>query len=313
MKLITAITNYELRITKNVLFFSSLRGRIRSILTRQSILSFFLLFFVSFAFADYKRIVSLAPLVTESLYELGMDNEIAGITTYCPKGNHKKEIVGTLLEPDLEKIALMKPDLIISTKDGNNKAAVEKLMRLDFNVYVMETSENFDAICSNFLALAKVVGKEKEAEKIISDSKESVKKIEKRLAPQKKQSVLWQVGAKPLYVAAGESFVNSYNYYTKTLNVYADVMLRYPAVEIENVLQKDPDIIILVNMGDITPHEIKFWKKYKNITAVKNDKIFMIDVNDMFTPTPSTFAKGVTLLAHTIYPDVFEDDYDDDE
>ena len=98
------------------------------------IFALFLLFSASYAYADYNRIVSLAPSATASLYELGIDAEIAGVTVYCSGGKTKKEIVGTLLEPDFEKIISLKPDLIIASKEGNSKAAVEKLMRLGLNV-----------------------------------------------------------------------------------------------------------------------------------------------------------------------------------
>ena len=270
-----------------------------------ALLSFLLLFFISLASAEYKRIVSLAPLATESLYELGIDKEIVGITVYCPKGENPKEIIGTLLEPNLEKIAGLKPDLIVSTKEGNNKAAVEKLMRLGFNVYVMNTSESFEEICKNYLDLAKEAGKEKEAEKIITNSRVIIENIREKLNINKPEGVFWEVGARPLYTAAGKSFVKSYNYYTKTENIYKDIDMRYPLVDIEDVVKRNPDIIILVNMGDIGAEEISVWKKYKSVNAVKNNKIFMTDVNDVFTPTPSTFAKGVKLLSKTIYPEIF--------
>lgn len=269
---------------------------------------FFLCVFLSPAYAqEYKRIISLAPSVTESLYELGIDEEIAGITIYCPKGVSNKEIIGTLLEPDIEKIAVLKPDLIISTKEGNSKAAVEKLIRLGFNVYVMEMSENFIEISSNFYSLAKKVGKEETASAIIDNAREEVSEIYDKLSSAQELSMFWEVGAKPLYTAGKKSFVNDYNYYTKTVNVYENLDMRYPSVDIESVLEKNPEIIVLVNMGDISKEETETWKKYKTLNAVKSGKIFMIDVNDIFTPTPSTFAKGVKILARLIYPEIFVD------
>lgn len=264
-----------------------------------------ILFLSISAFADYKRIISLAPSVTESLYELGMDKEVIGITVYCPKGKSKKEIIGTLLEPDLEKIVMLKPDLIVSTKEGNNKAAVEKIQRLGFDVFVMETAENFKEICANFEMMAKKVGKEKKAKKLVSAAQEEVNKIHSHTLVMPKERVFWEVGAKPLYTAGKQSFVNDYNYYTSTVNIYENIDMRYPSISIEDVIERNPDIIILVNMGDISKDEIKTWKKYKTVSAVKNNKIFMIDVNDIFTPTPSTFAKGVKILASTVFPEIF--------
>ena len=256
---------------------------------------------------EYKRIVSLAPSVTESLCELGLESDIVGITIFCPKGNTPKEMIGTLLEPDTEKIAVLKPDLIVSTKEGNNKAAVEKLVRLGFNVYVMESSDNFIEICSNFYGLAKKTGQEENAGKIIDKAKETISDVLSKLEDVPQQDMFWEVGAKPLYTAGKYSFVNDYNYYTKTVNVYADVEMRYPLIDIEDVLERNPEIIVLVNMGDISAEEVNVWKKYATLNAVKNGKIFMIDVNDVFTPTPSTFAKGVTILSKILYPEIFVD------
>ncbi len=265
----------------------------------------FLFFICSCAFADeYKRIISLAPLVTESLYELGMEKSVIGITIFCPKGTIQKELIGTLLEPDIEKITSLKPDLIVSTKEGNNKAAVEKLIRLGFNVHVMETSENFIEICSNFYALGKKIGKEEIAGEIIDKARDHINKIYLKLQNVPQQSMFWEVGARPLYTAGKYSFVNDYNYYTKTENIYADIEMRYPSIDIEDVLERNPDIIVLVDMGDINAEEIETWKKYITLNAVKNEKIFMINVNDIFTPTPSTFAKAVEIIAKILYPEM---------
>lgn len=256
----------------------------------------------------YKRIISLAPSVTESLYELGLEKEIAGISVFCPKGKYGKEIIGTILEPDIEKIVLLKPELIISTKEGNSKSSVEKLQRLGFDVFVMETSGGFKEICANFAALAVKVEESEKAQKLIKQAEREVLDIysEISLMPAK-QSVFWEVGAKPLYTAGRGSFVNDYNYYTRTANIYGDTDIRYPCVSIEDVISRNPDIIIMVNMGDISFEEINVWKKYDSVSAVKNGKIHMLDADDIFTPTPAAFAKGLRMLARTIFPELFND------
>jgi iron complex transport system substrate-binding protein len=254
---------------------------------------------------EYKRIISLSPSITESLYELGVEQFIRGITIYCSKGTTKKEIIGTLLEPDIEKIALLNPDLIIATKEGNSKAAVEKLKRLGFEVYVIEIAGNFNEICVNYYNLAKKLDRKKEAEKIINAAKHSVEEIYIKINGLNRLKVFWEIGARPLYTAGKQSFVNDYNCYTKTVNLYRDTDMRYLAVNIEDIIRRNPDIIVLVNVGDINSEEIRNWNKYKMIKAVRNSKIFMIYDGDIFTPTPLTFAKGTAMLAKVIYKDVF--------
>ena len=254
----------------------------------------------------YKRIISLSPSVTESLYELGVEQFVKGITIYCSKGVTEKEIIGTLLEPNIEKITLLNPDLIISTKEGNSRAIVEKLERLGFEIYIMGTVKDFSGICTDYYNLAKKLDREKEAGKIIDVAKHSIKEVYHKISGFSKLKIFWEIGARPLYTAGKQSFVSDYNHYTKTVNIYGDVDMRYLAVNIEDVVKRNPDIIVLVNMGDVSNGEIRNWNKYKTIKAVKNNKVFMISGDDMFAPTPLTFAKGVAMLAKVIYED-FDD------
>ncbi|MCA6072633.1 MAG: helical backbone metal receptor [Endomicrobium sp.] len=255
----------------------------------------------------YKCIISLAPSITESLYELGLEQSIKGITIYCPKGAIKKEIIGALLEPDIEKIILLNPDLIIATKEGNSKAIVEKLKRLKFNVYVVESPENFNEICENYYRLAEKLDRTKEAIKIINTANDSLQEIYDRLKNFDKLKLFWEIGIKPLYTAGNKSFVNDYNYYSKTINVYKNINARYLSVDIEDVIERNPDIILLVNTGYFNSQEPENWKKYKTINAVKNNKVFMINSDNIFATTPLTFANGVKIITQAIYGDIFND------
>ena len=253
-------------------------------------------------FAEYKRIISLAPSVTESLYELGMDDELIANTTFCVDKQVKKEKIGTFTEPNIEKIVSLKPDLIIATKEGNNKAVVEKMIRLKLPVYVMEAVSSFEDICNNFQLLANFLDKTETATKLISDVKLEINSVyEKRKL--KSETVFWEVGANPLFTVGKQSYINDYDKFIGLENIFVGIDMRYPNISIEAVMEKKPDIIILVNMGDITEKEITKWNKYKTIPAVKNKKIFMLDANDIFTPTPKTFLKGLKILQSKILED----------
>ncbi|GAB1401482.1 ABC transporter substrate-binding protein [Elusimicrobiota bacterium] len=255
-------------------------------------------------FAEYKRIISLAPSVTRSLYELGLEEKVIAVTVYCPKGTTQKENVGTLLEPNIEKIISLNPDLIISTKEGNNKSAIEKIQRLGCKVYVMDTVSNFDEICKNFQNLGNYLDKKETADKILKTVRDEIDGILLKTKNKKSEKIFWEVGAQPLFTAGKKSFVNNYNKFLGTTNIFEDIDMRYPNINIESVILKNPDIILLVNMGDITNEEIKRWKQIKTINAVKNNRIYMLDVNDIFTPTPLTFLNGVKIILKTLYPDL---------
>jgi iron complex transport system substrate-binding protein len=255
---------------------------------------------------EYRRIVSLAPSITKTLYELGVEKFVKGVTIYCPSGTIKKEIIGTILEPNIEKITLLNPDLIISTKEGNLEKSIEKFYRLGFEIYVMESAKNFNDICTNYYFLAKKLNKTTEAKKIISAAIYSVSKIYTRLSNANSSKLFWEIGSMPLYTAGNKSFLNDYNYYSKTINIYANTNRNYFPIDIEDVIKYNPDIIVIANMSHISIGEIKIWKKYKVINAVKNNMIFVVDFDYMFIPTPMTFAESLTVLVKTIYGDVFD-------
>lgn len=249
-------------------------------------------------FAEYKRIVSLAPSVTESLYELGINEELVANTVYCKDNNYKREKVGNVTDPNVEKIVLLKPDLVIATKEGNYQSVVDKLKRLKLNVFVVEQYSNIEDIYNNFQKLADYIGKTEEADQIIKKTKEKIEEIHK--IEKKDKKIFWEVGANPLFSVGNRSFINDYNKFINGINVFEDINMSYPNINIESVLEKNPDVIILVNMGDVSEKEIYKWNKYKNISAVKNKKIFVINADDIFVPTPKGFLKGIKILQNKI-------------
>jgi iron complex transport system substrate-binding protein len=252
---------------------------------------------------EYKRIISLAPSVTESLYELGMESFVKGITIDSKKGSSGKEVIGSLLEQDIEKIIYLKPDLIIASKDGNIKKMVDTLRQYNyagFDIYVVDLAKSFDDICTNFLKLAEKLGKLGHAKNIIEQAKRSVERSCNKIVDYKELKLFWQIGAIPLYTAGNKSFINDYNYYTKTKNLYEDVNLGYFPVNIEDVLERNPDIIIIINMGYSGIKEKKVWEKYKLLNAVKNNKVFILEEKDLFMLTPLTFSQSLEVLIKVI-------------
>lgn len=274
----------------------------------KKILIFLLIIFssVGILFADYKRIISLAPSATESLYELGLYENVIANTVYCSDGFVKKEKIGTVTEPNIEKIISLNPDLIVATKEGNYKTVIDKLVRLKLTVYVMEPYSNFEDVCNNFQQLADYTGKSDTAKKIIEDVKKEIAELNKKTEKTDKEKIFWEVGANPIFTIGSQSFVNEYNKFINGTNVFEYIKMRYPNISVESVIEKNPDIIMLVNMGDVSDQEILKWNKYKNITAVKNNKIYLLEADDIFTPTPKKFLNGIKVLRNKLNIEKYE-------
>ncbi|MDR0985202.1 MAG: helical backbone metal receptor [Endomicrobium sp.] len=241
---------------------------------------------------QYKRIICLAPSVTKSLYELNMEKYIKGITSYCPSGNKKyrKEIVGSILNPNIEKIISLNPDLVILSKDANMVEISTKLHKLGIETYVINAANNFNDICTNYLYLSKKINKDKLASKIINLVKKNIKNKCNTNNNKNKLKVFWIVGISPLYTIGNKSFINDYLLYSKTINIYNKVNKNYFQVNLEDVIKHNPDIIVLINTKYDTK-EMKFFSKLNN-----NNKIILINYDYMFLPTPLSFLEGLNKL-----------------
>ena len=100
-----------------------------------------------------RRIISLIPSVTRSLYLLGLKDEIVAVTIYCPAEARDKIKIGSILEPNIEKIVSLKPDIVIASKEGNRQVTVDKLRSLGISVYVTGDVNSFEDIYSDFIKL----------------------------------------------------------------------------------------------------------------------------------------------------------------
>ena len=254
-----------------------------------------------------ERIISLAPSATYDLYMLGLENSVIGITRYCPKGTVKKEIVGTILEPNIELIVSLKPDLVVMTKEINIRNTYEKLKKFGINCYLIENDNNYKDICTHFAAFAERLGRKTAAEKIISSANDKIAAVSKKIRNAQKQRVFWEVGQKPLYTVGKGSFVDDYNAYVGCTNIFADLDLRFPRVSREEIIKRDPDIILIAEKSDITISERRLWDKYGSLKAVKSGKIFLLENKEMFVPNPLNFAEGVEKVAKLIHPDKFNE------
>lgn len=245
------------------------------------------------------RVVSLGPYITENLLLLNINDEIKGVTIHeKPEIKEGRVIVGTLLDPNIETIINLKPDIVIASKEGNRKQTVEKLLDLGINVVVLDEVRTYENLKTNFINLASIFGKRDIAEKIISeiDSELVSYKQKKSL---KKKKILWQLGTKPIVTAGKDTYFNEISIYAGALNIFGDMKSKYITVNVEEIIRRNPDIIIAMGMGESVEIS-EFWKPFKNINAVRNKKIFRVNDYDFCSPTPASFLKSVRFVKNLL-------------
>lgn len=250
-----------------------------------------------------QRIISLGSSLTEQLYLLGVEDRLAGCTVYCkkPKEAESKTKVGTIIEVNLEKVVSLKPDLVLATSLTDPKAK-EKLKNLGIEVAYFSQAKNFSQMCEHFLELGRLVGKKKEAEEIINSAENKVAAIKKTVKNLPKPEVFIQIGAKPLFAATGSSFINDFIEFAGGINIAKEA--KEGIYSREEVLKKDPEVIIIVTMGIVGEKEKEIWQRYKTLKAVKKDRIHIVDSYTLCSPTPAGFVEALEEMVGILHPEL---------
>ncbi|MCX5782582.1 MAG: cobalamin-binding protein [Elusimicrobia bacterium] len=247
-----------------------------------------------------QRIISLAPSITKSLYLLGLEKEVVAVTVYCPIRAKEKEKIGTVLEPNIEKIVSLNPGLIIASKEGNLPQPIEKLRKLGLKVYVMDQADSFNGICKEFVKLGKITGREEKSFKIVSESRKRIESLSAKIKAVKHPSIFWQISSKPIFTASSRSFINDFIEFAGGRNVFADLKQRHPQVSREEIITRNPDIMIITAMGAESAEVVKSWQKFPELNAVRNGNIFVVE-DDLFSePTPVAIAQGSEMIFNLI-------------
>lgn len=235
------------------------------------------------------RIISLAPAITENIKLLGAQSRLVGRTNFCKvSGNVDK--VGTILEPSIEKMVSLKPDIVLATKEANNPATITKLRKLGIKAFVFGESLSWQTVEENFRLMGKLFGESDKAEQIIKTLQERLNGLTKSDSAPK---ILVQLNTTPLMTSGPDTFINDIIAQAGGVNIAADSPLKWPVFSLEAVIKLDPDIIVISDMGSETTAAREIWQRFPELTAVKNNHIHIMESDFLCQPTPANFVKGV--------------------
>jgi iron complex transport system substrate-binding protein len=251
-----------------------------------------IMLFFPFSAHGYDRVISLSPQITESIYLLGAEKSLIGVTTFCkrPADALAKEKVGTPLRPDMEKVVSMGPDMVFGSREGNSPLAMARLERIGVKTWYFDRPKTVSDVLDNFLTLSKLIGKEDKGQKIVEISRDALRRIKKKKA----LKVLWQVGAEPLIVASKKSFANDIILLAGGYNI-VESEIPYPRMNIEEVIVKAPDVIVLMDMGYNVQMEKERWKRYFGEV-----RFVTLDAYSVGSPTPISLVDAVDRLAQAL-------------
>ncbi len=253
-----------------------------------------------------RRIVALAPNLTEILYYLGLGDRVVGVTrySYYPTDALKKPKVGSYIQVNVERILELKPDLVIGTVDGNRRGAVKLLEQAGIPVYVVNPRTVKETIAT-IAAIADVCGVGERGHHLASQLKGRVEKIVKRTSALKKPLVFLQINIRPIMTVNSHTIHHDVIRLAGGRNMAGNLDVFYPTIGIEEVLKRRPEVIIISSMerGGRFEREKENWYKWPSIPAVRKKQVYLVDSDLLDRPSPR-IVDGLEMMARLIHPEV---------
>jgi len=248
-----------------------------------------------------KKIVSLAPSLTESIYLLEMGQYLVGNTIYCnkPKDAQNKKRVATAVDVNIEEVVRLNPDLIVATHLTDHRAT-KKFKSLGLNCAFFIQPYNFNQMAKQFICLGEKLAKKRLAEQLVCKARERIRFLTGHLDSVSSQKVFVQLGARPLYAATSESFVNDLIQLAKGFNIAADE--KNGIFSREKVLAMNPDVILIASMGMTGEEEKQRWLRYRSLKASQSGRIHIIESDLFCSPTVVTFLDALQQLIALLHP-----------
>ncbi len=257
-----------------------------------------------------QRVISLAPSITEIIYDLHRQNRLKGVTKYSdfPVQAEKLPKIGSYVQLDLEKIVKLKPDLCIAVKDGNPIQTVQRLGELGIPVYAVNPV-NLKSVMSTVTEVGSILNAETRAYELVSDMRSRINRIKSIVLKSiNKPKVFFQIGISPIVSAGNNTFLNELIKLSGGINLGAGKN-PYPRFSMEQIIRLNPDIILISSMARSKNDEIfkeikQKWQTWTMLSAVKNKRIYIVDSNIFDRPTPRLI-NALEKLAHIIHPELF--------
>lgn len=255
------------------------------------------------------KIISLAPNNTEVLFALGLGDRIVGVTSYCdyPEEAKTKEIVGDFNGNNLEKIVELNPDLVLVYGAGSEED--NKVLK-DAGIKVLGfMPETIDAVMKDIETVGKATGKDKEAADLIEAMNTKKNEILEKVKGQDEVRVFYEIWHDPLMAAGKGSFMDELITLVGGKNIAEDAEGAYPQYDLEQLIERDPEVYLTAqDMPDKTIESIKTRPGYENISAVKNDRIYLFEGNEanlVSRPGPRII-ETLEVVAKAIHPELFK-------
>ena len=224
-----------------------------------------------------QRIVTLAPHLTELVYTAGAGDRLVGVVAWSDYPPAARELpqIGDAFRVDLERLAQLRPDLVLGWETGNPAEVIAQLERHGYRVVTLATP-GLDAVADNLVAIGELAGTTDIAGVAAADYRRSLSALRTQYAEARAVSVFYQISPQPLYTVGGPHPITQMIETCGGRNIFDDIDAMAPVVSIEDVVLRDPDAIVAGPPpgGDDT---LDNWRRWPQLAAVRHARLYAVD------------------------------------
>jgi len=256
--------------------------------------------------APARRIVSLAPNLTEILFALDLADRVVGVTDYCdyPPEVAAKPRIGGYVNPNLEAILALEPDLALATPNTGNRDAVLRLQSLGVEFLIVETP-TLEGLYDAVRRIADRAGVPDRGAALAGELRGQIEAIRDRVAGLPPTPAFLVFAHDPLIVAGQGSFFDDLITAAGGRNLAAEAGGRFPHLSLEQAVQAAPEAIVETVMGAGGEPDLAFWERWGSIPAVRDGRICAPPADSLLRPGPRA-PEGVRKLAECFHPEAVE-------
>jgi len=243
-----------------------------------------------------RRIVALAPHIVENVYSAGAGDKLVGVVSYSnyPEAASELPLVGSAYAWSVETVVAMQPDLVIVWGSGSGIKSARKLEALGLHVYVSEPRQLLD-ISQNIRNIGRLAGTHETAQIAADRFDKAIGQLRNRYQARSRLSVFYQIWNSPLQTINQDHLISHVIELCGGHNIFGDLSQLAPHINLEAVLDKDPDVIVASGMGESRPEWLNDWKQYPSLHAVRAGALLHIHPDLIQRPT-ARIAMGARAL-----------------
>ncbi|MEP6718167.1 MAG: cobalamin-binding protein [bacterium] len=257
--------------------------------------------------AKIERVISLAPNLTEIVYAVGAGDHLVGNTTFCNYPPEAKNVVkvGDTLQPSIERILALRPQLVLVSTASQLEAFTRQLDEQQIAVYVTDPRD-LEGVFRSILGVGDLLNQSAGAAELVKQLRARTDTVEYAVAGRPAVSVFFQLSGQPLYTAGKSSFVTNLIERAGGRSVTADVNEAWPRLSDEAALASRPEAIVMLSgdaMGGAANTNVA--AALRNSPAVKNGRLYVIN-GDLLTRPGPRLVDGLEQIARALHPEAFK-------